>query len=155
MAAKKCTPKCSRDKGISRRSKRFICNPFCDDHLGSYVKSQYEQGIGPKMAAKWLQNGSEKVIWRLPGRLSGRLGRLGTLWHASGRLILLGGGLPTRHYSRIPRLVDHFWVILGLLLGAFLNVFLLFCDIAVRTSRWRAKRTLGSHFFRQKQGSGR
>ena len=65
------------------------------------------------MAAKWLQNGSEKGIWRLPGRLLGRLGRLGTLWNASGRLILFGGGFrraTTQGFRGFLTIFGSFWV---------------------------------------------
>ena len=78
------------------------------------------------MAAKWLQNGSEKGIWRLPGRLLGRLGRLGTLWHASGRLILLGGGFrraTTQGFRGLLTIFGSFWASFWELFGVFFCCF--------------------------------
>ena len=74
------------------------------------------------MAPKWLRKGHLEA----PGA---SFGPLGASWYAVARLWafdFVWGGLPTRHYSRIPRLFNNFWVILGLLLGVVSDVFCCF-----------------------------
>ena len=123
--AAKCTPKCSSHKGISRKSKRVICNACCDEHLGSYVNSHMSKQLAPT----WHQHGSKR-----PPKMAFGASR-GVFWASWGLLVrcgtplgvfFIGGGLPTRHWVLVARFFVSFCLILGLLFGAFLMFFCCF-----------------------------